>query len=126
MFRPIVARFHENSRGFWKKHRWFIIIFAIAILCDAASTVYFMLESNPDAEAHPVICYLCSNILGPVAGPLFAAVAKVVIGVIVAIYCRVFAVFIFGAVSAVSFWAAWYNVWGYDISSPWILDWIWW
>ncbi|MHC4740369.1 MAG: hypothetical protein ACYS8Z_00500 [Planctomycetota bacterium] len=126
MFEPIVNRFRENSRGFWKKYRWFIIVFTVAVLCDAASTVYFMLDSTPDTEAHPVISYMCSNWLGPVAGPLFAAAAKVVIGVAIAIYCRRFAICIFVAVSAVSFWAAWYNVWGHETYSPYILEWISW
>ena len=126
MFNPVTTKFRENCRGFWKDHRWLIIVFGIAVVCDAASTVYFLLEPNPDTEAHPIISFLCSNVLGPVAGPLFAAVAKMVIGVAVAIYCRVFAVLIFVAVSAVSFWAAWYNVWGYQMGIPSILDWIPW
>ena len=122
----IATKLRENSRGFWQAYRWFIAVFALALLCDAASTVHFMLLPEPDADAHPAINFLCSGMLGPIAGPLFAAIAKLAIGVAIAVYCRRFAVFIFVAVSAISFWAAWYNIWGFKLYTPIILEWIPW
>lgn len=126
MFSRVKTRFRENRRGFWKDYRWFIALFALALLCDAASTIHFMLEPDPDTEAHPAIQYLSAKVLGPVAGPLFAAVAKLAIGIVIAIYCRRFAVCIFIAVSVISFWAAWYNVWGHEIYTLTIMEWIPW
>ena len=122
----IVTKLRENSRGFWQTYRWFILVFALAVLCDAASTVYFLSQPDPDMEAHPAINFLCSNMLGPVAGPLFAAIAKLAIGIVIAVYCRRFAICIFVAVSAISFWAAWYNLWGFKLYTPIILEWIPW
>jgi len=126
MFSHVITKFRENCRGFWKDYRWFIVVFALAVLCDAVSTIHFMLEPNPDSEAHPVINFMCASVLGPIAGPLFAAIAKLAIGIVIAIYCRRFAICIFICVSVISFWAAWYNVWGYEVCSPDILDWLPW
>jgi len=126
MFSHIIIKFQENRRGFWEDYRWFIVVFALALLCDAASTVYFMLESGPETELHPVIQFISSHMLGPIAGPLFAAFAKLTAGIVVAVYCRKFAAYIFSAVSVISFWAAWYNVWGFRIYTPSFLKWIPW
>jgi len=126
MFSHVITKFRENCRWFWKDYRWFIVVFALALLCDAASTVYFMLESGPETELHPVIQFISSRVLGPIAGPLFAALAKLTAGIVVAVYCRKFAVYIFSVVSVISFWAAWYNVWGFRIYTPGFLKWIPW
>ena len=115
----------ENYRGFFKKYRWFIAVFVVAILCDAVSTMHFMLRIGPDSEMHIIIRYL-SKLLGPVAGPLAGAVGKVAAGIIVAIYLRRFALYIFITASVISFWAAWYNMWGYKIYIPKILVWFTW
>lgn len=122
----IATKLRENSRGFWQDYHWFIVIFALALLCDAASTVHFLLQPDPDTEAHPAINFLCSNMLGPIAGPLLAAIAKLAIGIAIAVYCRRFAICIFVAVSAISLWAAWYNIWGFKLYTPIILEWIPW
>lgn len=121
----LTTKLKENSWGFWKDYRWFIIVFVIALFCDAAGTIHFMLIEGPDVEIHPVI-RLVSKILGPVAGPLIAAVGKAFAGILVCIYCRRFAAYIFVAASIISFWAAWYNLWGFKIYTPLILRWIPW
>jgi hypothetical protein len=95
------------------------------MFCDAASTIHFMLETGPESELHPAISFI-SQILGPVAGPLFGATLKVIVGVFIAIYWRRFAVHIFLIASLVSFWAAWYNVWGSEIYTANIVNWIPW
>jgi hypothetical protein len=106
----LVTKFSENYRGFLKDYRWFIAVFVLALFCDAASTIHFMLIAGTDVEMHPLI-RMVSKILGPVAGPLLAAVAKAVAGVIVCIFCRRFAAYIFVIASVISFWAAWHNTW---------------
>ena len=50
MSRKLLEIFNENYRGFIREYRWFIAIFTIAILCDAASTIHFMLRIGPDSE----------------------------------------------------------------------------
>ena len=104
----------------------FIFAFFIAFLCDGLSTVYFMLQENRvDDELHPVI-RLISYILGPIVCPLFSAIAKAAVGLLVAIYCRRFALYILLAASLISLWAAWYNVWGKDLYIPRLLKWLTW
>jgi len=105
----ILARFHENCYGFWGKYHWFIIIFLLALFCDAASTVHFMLQDGANMELHFAI-RVVSKMFGPVAGPLIGVVAKLMAAMVAAIYCRRFAVYIFLAATIISFWAAWYNL----------------
>ena len=125
MSRRLLGIFNENYRGFIRQYRWFIAIFVVAILCDAASTIHFMLRIGPDSEMHIIIRYL-SKLLGPVAGPLAGAIGKVSAGTIVAIYLRRFAIYIFVTASVISFWAAWYNMWGHKIYVPGVLVWLTW
>ena len=125
MNRKLLEILTENYRGFIREYRWFIAIFVVAILCDAASTIHFMLQTGPDSEMHIIIRYL-SKLLGSIAGPLAGAIGKILSGTIVAIYLRRFAIYIFVTASAISFWAAWYNMWGHRIYVPRILVWFTW
>jgi len=106
---PIFDRLKTNSRGFWKVYRWLIILFLISLIADGISTVCFMLRAGAELELHPAI-YFVSTILGPIAGPVVSVIAKGLGGVIVAVYCRRFAAYIFAAGIIISFFAAWYNV----------------
>ncbi len=126
MANRLITKFQENYCGFWKDYRWFIAVFVVALFCDAVSTIHFMLRHGSDVELHPVIQFISSKILGPVAGPLLGAIGKGVAGIVVAIYCRRVAVYIFLIASMISFWAAWYNIWGLEIYVPNIIKWIPW
>ena len=121
----LIKKFRDNWPCFWKAYSWLTAVFVIALFCDAASTIHFMLRAGPEIEMHPVIRCL-SRALGPVAGPLFAAAGKAVGGIVLAVYLRKFAAYLFVTVSIISFWAAWYNTWGYKVYRPMILDWFVW
>ncbi|MHC4624210.1 MAG: hypothetical protein ACYS4W_09945 [Planctomycetota bacterium] len=121
----LIPKFRQNYRGFWKDYRWFIVVFVVSVFCDAGSTIYFMLVEGPEAEVHIIIRFV-SRIAGPVAGPLFGALAKVAGGVLISIYCRRLAGCILAAGSVISLWAAWYNLWGYNLYTPIILKWLSW
>jgi len=84
-----------------------------------------MLRDGIDAEVHLLIQYI-SKLLRPVMGPIAGALGKMFGGIIVGIFLRRFAAYIFVTASIISFWAAWYNMWGYRIYTPIILDWIPW
>ena len=79
-----------------------------------------MLADGTDTELHPAI-NIAARIAGPVLGPLIGIVGKAVAGVIVAIYWRRIAGTILLVVSIVSFWAAWYNTWGWQYYEPGII-----
>lgn len=110
----IVTKLKHNLRGFWQANRWFIILFIAALFCDAASTSYFMQRQGPDVELHPVI-RLVSQFLGPYLGPLLGFLGKAVAGLIIGLYLYKWAPYIFITVTIISFWAAWYNLWGYKL-----------
>jgi hypothetical protein len=84
-----------------------------------------MLIEGPEVEIHPIIRFI-SKALGPVVGPVIAAIGKALAGIIVCVFCKRFAAYIFTAASIISFWAAWYNIWGYKVYTPLILKWIPW
>ena len=125
MANRIIERLRDNSRGFWGKYYWLTLIFVVSVLCDALSTIHFMRKWGPEAEIHLAIRWT-SMLFGNIIGPLIGAFGKAVAGLLVAIYLRRFAVYILITVSIISFWAAWYNVWGYKVYEPNILNWIPW
>jgi hypothetical protein len=108
---PAVVRFRENSRGYWLRYRPVILLFTIALLCDAVSTVHFMRELGARAELHPAVRW-ASVAFGPVLGPLIGAAGKALACFFVTICCRRYALSIFIAATAIYLVAAWYNIWG--------------
>ena len=82
-----------------------------------------MLKDGPDFELHIGFVFV-SRLFGPIFGPLLGGIAKIVAGIIVSIYCRKFAPYILLAGSIISFWAAWYNIWGVNLYTPNILKWL--
>jgi hypothetical protein len=111
MWRGIGERLAANHEGFWRAYRVWIFVFLAALLCDMASTMWFMREDGVEMELHFFV-RLASRLLGPVGGPAAGFLGKAVAGMLVAIYCRKYAVYIFAAGTVISVWAAWYNVWG--------------
>jgi len=79
----------------------------------ALSTIYFMRREGADAEFHPLY-QLAANSLGYTVGPLVGFLSKLIEGMVVCVYLRRWAAVIFLTVSAISFWACWYNVWVRD------------
>ena len=118
----IKERFIQNAKGFLSSHRWVLVLYCIALLADGISTTRFMLVEGVDTEMHPVV-NSAARIAGPVLGPLIAVVGKAVAGMIVAVYWRRIAWIILLVVTIVSFWAAWYNTWGWQYYEPGIIKW---
>jgi len=113
----VIERFRSNCRGFTARFRLYLVLFGIALLCDAITTTWFMLHYGPDTEVHPAV-KVVSQMAGPVLGPWLDALAKFAAAVVVAIYIRRWArvILLFGTV--LSLWAAWYNVWGVNLYTP--------
>lgn len=118
----IKERFIQNSGGFWSTHKWVLTLYAIALLADGISTIHFMLAEGTETELHPVV-NITARITGPVLGPLISVLGKAIAGIIVAIYWRRITWIILLVVSVVSFWAAWYNTWGWQYYEPGIIKW---
>jgi hypothetical protein len=95
----------------WPAIRYFVVLFAFALMCDAASTILVMVHFGPGIELHPVV-RLFSRMTGPVAGPLLGAGFKGIGAIIITLYWRRFAVCILSLASALYFAATCYNIWG--------------
>ncbi|MBN2210813.1 MAG: hypothetical protein JW709_05390 [Sedimentisphaerales bacterium] len=121
----MVQTFLNNKQGFIKAHKVYFAVFLVAILADGLSTIYFMTQDPYSDELHPGI-ELAAKILGPVVGPLLGAAGKTTAALLVAIYLRRWAKYIFITASILSFWAAWYNIWGYELYTPLFLKYIPW
>ncbi len=113
----VVDRFTRNRQGFFRSHRLLIVVFLAALLCDALSTTYFMLTLDSPEELHPVVNWV-SRFFGPFVGPMIGFVGKATAGLCVAIYLRRWVAYVLIPASVISFWAAWYNVWGVHLYAP--------
>jgi len=58
---------------------------------------------------------VAGRVYGPIFGPVFSFIAKVIFGLLVAIYLRRYAFFIFVAAIVISIYACWYNIWSVDL-----------
>jgi hypothetical protein len=121
--RDIVECFRTNWEGYIRDFHVFLILTVLAAVADAASTVYFMLCTGPDAEGHPAI-RMISAVFGPMLGPILGKLFQLTAVVALTIYLRRWAIYIFVTVLILYAWAAWYNVWGCDLYYPRLLDWL--
>jgi len=112
----------DHFYAFIRKHCFWIALYALALLCDTLSTIHIMLRAGTDVEMHPIVG-LVSRWLGPVWGPIVGFFGKLLGGILVAMYWRGVAAAIFLCASIISFWAAWFNLWGYQVYTPAIFDW---
>ena len=122
----IIERYRRNRPGFWRTYRWLLAIFFVGLLCDAVSTIRFMRSEGPEAETNPGI-RMVSQVLGPAGifiGPLIAVFGKTAAALLVSIYWRRGAAYVLLVGSILSYWAAWYNVWGADLYVPRLLLWL--
>ena len=122
-FRDIIERFRLNWSGYIHDYQPCLILTFLAALADAASTVYFMLQTGPEAEGHPAI-RLLSWLLGPLFGPIFGKLCQLTAIIVLTVYLRRQAIHIFVAVILLYLWAAWYNIWGYNLYHPRLLEWL--
>ena len=113
----IVIRFKTNWRGFLRQYYVFLILTFIAAMADMFSTVYFMHIEGAEFERHPTI-RLFSMIFGPMVGPIVGKLWQLMALIIITIYLRKWALYIFVAVIILYSWAAWYNIWGRFLYYP--------
>jgi len=111
-------QFRRNLRGFWPQYRWLVLVFVAGVLCDGLSTTYFMTREAICLELHPLYRW-ASEHWGCVLGPAAGSLGKIVLGLAVCVYLRRQAAAILTATAIISFWAAWYNIWG--IHNPYVM-----
>ena len=113
----INTRLRENWVGYVHEYRVFLVLVLLASLADMASTMYFMLRVGPQVETHPTVRF-AAEYFGPILGPLLGKAIQVTVIIVLTVFLRRWAIFIFIPVIILYFWAAWYNVWGYQLYYP--------
>ncbi len=116
-FHDVVTRLHENWVGYVRQYRIFLVLVVLASLADMASTIHFMLSASPKAEFHPTV-RVASELFGPILGPVLGKAIQVTVIIVLTVFLRRWAILIFIPVIVLYFWAAWYNVWGYQLYYP--------
>jgi len=119
--KDVIKRFRENWTGYIQEYRFFLVLVVLAALADMASTIYFMLKEGPQAEGHPAV-RLVSMVFGPVLGPILGKICQFLFIIIVTVFLRRQAVYIFVAVIILYAWAAWYNICGCHLYFPRLIE----
>jgi hypothetical protein len=113
----VVTRLRENWAGYVHEYRIFLVLVLLASLADMASTIHFMVHAGADVELHPTVRFT-SQFFGPWLGPVLGKTIQVIVIVVLTVFLRRWAIFIFIPVIILYTWAAWYNVWGYQLYYP--------
>src|SRR5262245_47746390 len=90
------GRLSENSRGYLNDFRLALLLVILCALADSWSTTYFMLRDGIEHEVHPVVRF-SSLALGPFVGPLLGKTAQLAAIVLVTLYWRHLARYVFFA-----------------------------
>ncbi len=107
--RDIRERFEANWDGYLARYWIWLFLLAVAAIADMLSTVFFMVIDGPQAELHPLI-RLISMVLGPVTGPVVGKLFQFATVIVVTVFLRRWALYIFVVVIILYAWAAAYNM----------------
>ena len=121
--RPVSDRLITNYHGYWQRYQWLLLATTLAAIADLMTTIRFMHIDGIEHELHPAI-RLVSWALGPLAGPIFGKLAQLAAIVLVTVYARRLAGYVFFTTTVMYAWAAWNNVWGRDLYSPLLIEWL--
>jgi len=111
------TRLQDNWIGYVCQYRVFLVLLVLASLADMASTIHFMIRQGAGVEMHPTVRFV-SYLFGPVLGPMFGKAVQVIVVIVLTVFFRRRAVFLFIPVIILYSWAAWYNVWGHNLYYP--------
>lgn len=120
---PVFRRLQRNHLGYWHRYRHHIMLVIVAAVGDYLSTLHFMHHDGIHHELHPGI-RLAAQTLGPVAGTLLGKFVQLAALYLVTLYLRSIARLLFLAAAMMYGWAAWYNVWGRDLYTPLLIEWL--
>lgn len=121
--RPVSDRLAANYRGYWRRYQWLLIATSITAFADLITTIRFMRADGIEQELHPAI-RIVASLVGPLLGAFIGKLAQLAAIVLVTLYARRIAIYVFIAATMLHGWAAWYNVWGRDIYTPLLIEWL--
>ena len=116
-FNDLICRFRNNSKGYIRTFRYFLLATVMACLLDMISTIYFMSRYGTTEEIHPAI-RLVSLVFGPIIGPLLGKTCQLLGVILLTIFFRSIAKYIFLVIIILYAWASWYNIWGHHLYVP--------
>ncbi len=105
----VAGQLRANWNGYLARYWLLLILLALAAIADMLSTVFFMIIDGPEVEGHPII-RLLSIALGPVLGPVVGKLCQFAAAVVLTVYLRRWAIYIFVTVIILYAWAAVYNI----------------
>ncbi len=108
-FSDVTERLQANWDGYLTRYWVFLVLLALAAIADMLSTVFFMIIDGPEAEGHPVI-RLLSIVLGPVSGPIIGKCGQFAAAIVLTVFLRRWAIYIFITAIMLYAWAAVYNI----------------
>lgn len=114
---PISGTLIANARGYWGRCGRLFVVVAVAAYADMLSTIWFMHIDGIEHELHPIIRFV-AGAFGPLAGPVIGKVGQLAGILLLTLYLRRLAVYIFVATTIMYSWAAWYNLFGRDLYTP--------
>ncbi len=120
---PVIQRLTFNYRGYWWRYRWFLLVTCMAAFADMLTTMRFMHTEGIEFELHPAI-RIVAGLFGPFAGPALGKAAQIAAIILVTLYARRIASYVFVAATMMYGWAAWYNVSGREMYSPLLFEWL--
>jgi len=114
MIERMAGRLRANWRGYVRQWWVFLVLTALAALADMGTTIHFMRTAGAEAEGHPAV-RVVSLAFGPVLGPILGKLCQLAVVILLTVYLRRYALYIFVAVIILYAWAAWYNLWGCEL-----------
>ncbi|MAX25732.1 MAG: hypothetical protein CMJ19_14635 [Phycisphaeraceae bacterium] len=99
------------------------MVLCVAAVADLITTMRFMHAEGVEMEVHPAI-RIVAHLTGPFVGPAIGKLAQLAAIGLVTLYARRIAVYVFIATIMMYSWAAWYNVWGRELYSPLLIEWL--
>lgn len=120
----VLSKKDEWTHSFWRRHRLVLAIFIFALLVDALTTVSFMIKDGIETEYHPFVV-VCARFMGPIVGPLAAALHKGWSAILIAIYCEKYARALFTSAASIYLFAACYNIWAVELCIRGVINYKW-
>ena len=124
MLQRLLSKKDEWIHSFWWRYRLVLAIFIFALLVDALTTVSFMIKDGVESEYHPFVV-VCARFMGPVVGPLAAALHKGWSAILIAIYCEKYTRTFFASVASIYLFAACYNIWAVELCLRGVINYRW-
>jgi hypothetical protein len=113
----------DDWRRFWRTYQKHLTLYITALAVDTISTIAFMTTTGPEQEFHPLVRF-AAYAYGPIAGPILAAIYKMIAALIVVLYWNKFAGPILTTAALFYLFAAFYNYFAVELFLMGLMPWL--